>query len=48
MGKVQWSFRLPLFTTSGPPEKEPKGGVPVAGPWAEAGREKNRSRKAKK
>src|SRR2546429_5448463 len=34
---VQWSLRLALFTTSGPPEKEPKGGVPVAGPWASAG-----------
>jgi hypothetical protein len=35
-------LRFARFMTSGPPPKEPKGGVPVAGPWAEAGRERSR------
>jgi len=42
-----WEFRFARLMTSGPPPKEPKGGVPVV-TWAEAGRGRNRARRRRK
>src|SRR5713101_1451219 len=43
-GMARCALRLARLITSGPPPKEPKGGVPVA-TWAEAGRARKKRRR---